>query len=75
VAGLICGLIQPQAQRDKGRHASVAPQRSGRPDLTSARSRLRRSSPAASSSVVTINALLASTGIGLDQSATSRILT
>jgi len=74
VGGVICGLVQRPAppQRDQVRNASAAPQRSGRRDLSAPGCRLRTSAPAKSTPVVTINALLASTRGGLDQSATLR---
>lgn len=71
---VICGLVQPPAppQRDQVRDASAASQWSGRGDLPSPRCRLRTGPPAKSTPVVKINALLASTRGGLDQSATLR---
>jgi len=71
---VICGLVQRPAppQRDQVRDASAAPQRSGRRDLSAPGCRLRTGAPAKSTPVVTINALLASTRGGLDQSATLR---
>ena len=74
MGGVICGLVQPPAppQRDQVRDSYAAPQWPSRGDLSSPRCRLRRSTSATSSSVVTINALLASTRGGLDQSATTR---
>lgn len=65
---LICGLVQPPApsQREQVRHSWAATQWPSYGHLSSPGSRLRTGTPTTPAPVVTVNALLASTGSGLD---------
>ena len=74
MGGSVCGLVQPQAspQLDQVRDAPPAPLWRSHGDLPSPVCRLRAGTPKASTPLVTISPVLASTGSGVDQSTTSR---
>ena len=73
MGGVVCRLVQPSAppQRHQVRDASATSQRPGRGDLSASRCRVRASTPAKPTPLVTIHTLLASARNGLDQSTTS----
>jgi len=71
---VICGLVQLPAspQRHQFRDASATSQRPGRRDLSASCCRVRASTPAKPTPLVTIHTLLASARSGLDQSTNNR---
>ncbi len=74
MGGVVHRLVQPPAppQQHQVRHAPATPQRQSGGDLSAPCCRLRTGVSATSAPLVRLHSLLASTGRGLDQPASSR---